>query len=120
MHQHGLDWFGSPSSGGKEADLQIRFAPGLALDPDGIGSYTAFGKMKDQKWPSGVTFQLLGIRPPVRLHAHPGMHSCCLGLWCPPLGKAACLQQSYWDATLIDSSCSAHLRFRITCTSSSP
>jgi hypothetical protein len=50
-------------AGQKLPDLQIRFVPGLALDPDGIGSYTAFGKMKDQKWPSGVTFQLLGVRP---------------------------------------------------------
>ena len=50
-------------AGSGAADLQIRLAPGLALDPDGIGSYTAFGKLKDQKWPSGVTFQLLAVRP---------------------------------------------------------
>ncbi|EIE18382.1 alcohol oxidase [Coccomyxa subellipsoidea C-169] len=54
------------TAGQSEPDLQIRFVPGLALDPDGIGSYTAFGKMKDQKWPSGITFQLLGVRPKSR------------------------------------------------------
>ena len=50
-------------AGQSEPDLQIRFVPGLALDPDGIGSYAAFGKLKDQKWPSGYTFQLLAVRP---------------------------------------------------------
>lgn len=58
-------YYGGWHAGGKEADLQIRFAPGLALDPDGIGSYTAFGLLnkKNMKWPSGITFQLLAIRP---------------------------------------------------------
>ena len=50
-------------TGQGDPDLQIRFVPGLALDPDGIGSYAAFGKLKDQKWPSGYTFQLLAVRP---------------------------------------------------------
>jgi hypothetical protein len=50
-------------AGQSQPDLQIRFVPGLALDPDGIGSYAAFGKLKDQKWPSGYTFQLLAVRP---------------------------------------------------------
>ena len=52
-------------AGGKEADLQIRFVPGCALDPDGIGSYSIFGQLnkKNMKWPSGITFQLLAIRP---------------------------------------------------------
>ena len=50
-------------AGQGDPDLQIRFVPGLALDPDGIGSYAAFGKLKDQKWPSGYTFQLLAVRP---------------------------------------------------------
>lgn len=50
-------------AGQSEPDLQIRFVPALALDPDGIGSYAAFGKLKDKKWPSGTTFQLLAVRP---------------------------------------------------------
>ena len=53
----------SACTGQGDPDLQIRFVPGLALDPDGIGSYAAFGKLKDQKWPSGYTFQLLAVRP---------------------------------------------------------
>ncbi|CAL5223510.1 g6037 [Coccomyxa viridis] len=56
------------TTGQSEPDLQIRFVPGLALDPDGIGSYAAFGKLKDQKWPSGTTFQLLAVRPKSRGH----------------------------------------------------
>ena len=56
-------WTVSARTGQGDPDLQIRFVPGLALDPDGIGSYAAFGKLKDQKWPSGYTFQLLAVRP---------------------------------------------------------
>ncbi|KAK9915579.1 hypothetical protein WJX75_001098 [Coccomyxa subellipsoidea] len=51
------------TAGQSKPDLQIRFVPGLALDPDGVGSYVMFGKNKDYKWPSGITFQLLNVRP---------------------------------------------------------
>jgi fatty acid photodecarboxylase len=49
-------------------DLQIRLTPGLALNPDGIRSYVEFGRLKEtgKKWPSGVTFQLLAVRPASR------------------------------------------------------
>lgn len=49
-------------------DLQIRLAPALALDADGIGSYVEYARLKEtgRKWPSGVTFQLLGVRPASR------------------------------------------------------
>ncbi len=45
-------------------DLQIRFVPGMALDPDGVSTYTRFGKFQQEgrKWPSGVTFQLVAAR----------------------------------------------------------
>lgn len=46
-------------------DLQIRFVPGMALDPDGVSTYVRFAKFQEQgkKWPSGVTFQLIACRP---------------------------------------------------------
>ena len=46
-------------------DLQIRFVPGMALDPDGVSTYVRFGKFQEQgkKWPSGTTFQLIACRP---------------------------------------------------------
>lgn len=46
------------------ADLQIRFVPGMALDPDGVSTYVRFGKFQKEgkKWPSGVTFQLIAAR----------------------------------------------------------
>jgi choline dehydrogenase-like flavoprotein len=45
-------------------DLQIRFVPGMALDPDGVSTYTRFGNFKKEgrKWPSGVTFQIVATR----------------------------------------------------------
>ena len=45
-------------------DLQMRFVPGMALDPDGVSTYTRFGKFKKEgrKWPSGVTFQVVASR----------------------------------------------------------
>ena len=45
-------------------DLQIRFVPGMALDPDGVSTYVRFGKFQEEgkKWPSGVTFQLVAAR----------------------------------------------------------
>jgi fatty acid photodecarboxylase len=49
-------------------DLQIRFVPGMALDPDGVSTYVRFAKFQEQgkKWPSGVTFQLIACRPQSR------------------------------------------------------
>lgn len=43
----------------------MRQVPALSLDADGVGSYVIYGKLKEQgrKWPTGITFQLLGIRP---------------------------------------------------------
>lgn len=56
------------TTGSGEPDLQMRFVPGFALDPDGVGSYIKFGELKKQglSWPSGVTFQLLACRPKSR------------------------------------------------------
>lgn len=53
---------------GSQADLQIRFVPGMALDPDGVSTYVKFAKFQKQglKWPSGVTFQLIACRPKSR------------------------------------------------------
>jgi choline dehydrogenase-like flavoprotein len=50
---------------GAPPDLQIRFVPGMALDPDGVSTYVRFAKFQEQglKWPSGVTFQLIACRP---------------------------------------------------------
>lgn len=47
-----------------QPDLQMRFVPSCALDPDGISSYIKFGELKKQglNWPSGITVQLLAIR----------------------------------------------------------
>ena len=49
---------------GAQPDLQIRFVPGMALDPDGVSTYVRFAKFQEQgkKWPSGVTFQLVACR----------------------------------------------------------
>jgi choline dehydrogenase-like flavoprotein len=55
-----------PVPGGSgQPDLQIRFVPGYALDPDAIQSYVRFGQLKAEgkKWPAGVTMQLLTARP---------------------------------------------------------
>lgn len=51
-----------------EPDLQIRFVPGYALDPDAIQSYIKIGHLREtkQKWPAGVTMQLLTARPKSR------------------------------------------------------
>ena len=67
------------------ADLQVRLAPGLALNPDGIGSYVEFGRLaaEGRKWPSGLTFQLLAVRP--RSH-----------------GSISLRSSSPWDAPLFD------------------
>lgn len=52
-------------AGNGTTDLQVRMVPALSLDADGVGSYVIYGKLKEQgrKWPTGLTFQLLGIRP---------------------------------------------------------
>lgn len=38
-----------------------------ALDPDGVSSYTAFGRLKAEgklkRWPSGVSMQSIAVRP---------------------------------------------------------
>ena len=67
------------------ADLQVRLAPGLALTPDGIGSYVEFGRMaaEGKKWPSGLTFQLLAVRPRSR-------------------GSISLRSSSPWDAPVFD------------------
>lgn len=54
------------ASSNSQPDLQIRFVPGMALDPDGVSTYARFGKFQEQgrKWPSGVTFQLVACRSP--------------------------------------------------------
>jgi len=52
------------TTGRGQPDLQMRFVPGFALDPDGVSSYVKFGEMKKQglSWPGGITIQLLAIR----------------------------------------------------------
>lgn len=56
------------TTGSGQPDLQIRFAPGFALDPDGVSSYVRFGELleKGEEWPPGVTFQILACRPKSR------------------------------------------------------
>ena len=75
----------SADLGSDVADLQVRLAPGLALNPDGIGSYVEFGRLaaEGRKWPSGLTFQLLAVRPRSR-------------------GSIALRSSSPWDAPLFD------------------
>ncbi|GAB4823239.1 hypothetical protein N2152v2_010285 [Parachlorella kessleri] len=48
-----------------QPDLQMRFVPGMALDPDGVNTYVRFARFQSQglRWPSGVTFQLIACRP---------------------------------------------------------
>eukprot|EP01025_Chloroclados_australasicus_P036179 TRINITY_DN367_c1_g1_i1.p1 TRINITY_DN367_c1_g1~~TRINITY_DN367_c1_g1_i1.p1 ORF type:complete len:618 (-),score=80.66 TRINITY_DN367_c1_g1_i1:475-2328(-) len=57
-------------AGSKLADLQMRFPPGFALNPDGVGSYVDFARLKAEgklkKWPPGITFQLIACRPKSR------------------------------------------------------
>jgi hypothetical protein len=45
-----------PTGDGGEPDLQIRFVPGYALDPDAIQSYVKIGQLKETKtkWPAGA------------------------------------------------------------------
>eukprot|EP00775_Hariotina_reticulata_P009838 gene9838-9997_t len=60
---------GSKQTGdGGEPDLQVRFVPGYALDPDAIQSYIKIGQLKEtkKKWPAGITMQLLTSRPKSR------------------------------------------------------
>eukprot|EP01026_Neomeris_dumetosa_P077708 TRINITY_DN8391_c1_g2_i5.p1 TRINITY_DN8391_c1_g2~~TRINITY_DN8391_c1_g2_i5.p1 ORF type:complete len:617 (-),score=85.60 TRINITY_DN8391_c1_g2_i5:159-2009(-) len=48
-------------------DLQFRFPPGYAINPDGVGSYVDFGRLRAEgkmdKWPPGITFQIIACRP---------------------------------------------------------
>ena len=73
------------SGRGGDPDLQIRLAPGLALNPDGISSYVEFGRLAGtgRKWPSGVTMQLLGVRPASR-------------------GRVSLASPDPWDAPVVD------------------
>jgi hypothetical protein len=43
------------AGGSGDPDLQIRFVPGYALDPDAIKSYIKIGQLQEtkQKWPAG-------------------------------------------------------------------
>lgn len=60
--------FVNTRGGAGEADLQIRFVNGYALDPDAIQSYIKIGQLQQtkKKWPAGVTMQLLTARPKSR------------------------------------------------------
>ena len=60
-------------AGDGKVDLQVRLVPALSLDPDGVNSYAAVGKLKEsgQKWPTGYTLQLIAVRPKCA-----GPHSC--------------------------------------------
>jgi choline dehydrogenase-like flavoprotein len=59
-----------------QPDLQIRFVPGMALDPDVIKAFVEFGNLKKagKPWPAGLTFQLLAVRP--RSKGSVGEHAC--------------------------------------------
>lgn len=48
------------AGGSSEADLQIRFVPGYALDPDAIKSYIKIGQLQEtkKKWPAGRLLRL--------------------------------------------------------------
>jgi len=65
----------TPAATGNLPDLQIRFVPGMSLDPDGVSTYVRFAHFQEQgkKWPSGVTFQLVACRP--RSRGCVGLHS---------------------------------------------
>lgn len=56
---------GVTCAGDGRVDLQIRLVPALSLDPDGVNSYAAVGRMKEtgERWPSGYTLQLIAVRP---------------------------------------------------------
>lgn len=51
-------------------DVQLRFVPGMALDPDGVSSYVEFARLQAsgilKKWPSGITMQVIAVRPESR------------------------------------------------------
>jgi hypothetical protein len=49
--------FSSCAGGSGEPDLQVRFVPGYALDPDAIKSYIKIGQLQEtkKKWPAGET-----------------------------------------------------------------
>jgi hypothetical protein len=51
-------------TGKGQPDLQLRVAAALSLDKDAIATYIKFAELKrtKEKWPPGITFQLLAIR----------------------------------------------------------
>lgn len=51
-------------------DLQMRFVPALSLDPDGVSSYSIFGRLKAEgfSWPTGWAYQIIACRPKSRGH----------------------------------------------------
>ncbi|CAM9780224.1 unnamed protein product [Laminaria digitata] len=53
--------FYKSSADKKASDLQLRFVPGRSTTPDGVKAYNTIGK--DGRPPSGVTVQVVGIRP---------------------------------------------------------
>lgn len=62
----GCDHGGFVRTAGQDLpDLQLRFVPGMALDNDGVSTYVRFARFQEQglKWPSGVTFQVIAVRP---------------------------------------------------------
>lgn len=53
------------TTGSGQPDLQIRFVPGMALENDGLKSYTTFANLYEKQglpYPDGITFQLLACR----------------------------------------------------------
>ncbi|GBF88787.1 choline dehydrogenase [Raphidocelis subcapitata] len=60
--------FVNTRGGSGDPDLQIRFVPGYALDPDAIQSYVKYGQLRKEgkAWPGGITMQLLTARPKSR------------------------------------------------------
>eukprot|EP01023_Acetabularia_acetabulum_P055008 TRINITY_DN6289_c1_g3_i2.p1 TRINITY_DN6289_c1_g3~~TRINITY_DN6289_c1_g3_i2.p1 ORF type:complete len:611 (-),score=97.45 TRINITY_DN6289_c1_g3_i2:461-2293(-) len=51
-------------------DLQLRFPPAFALNPDGVGTYVDYMRLKAEgklkKWPPGFSFQIIACRPKSR------------------------------------------------------
>ena len=57
----------TPAGDGGEPDLQIRFVPGYALDPDAIKSYIKIGQLQEtkKKWPAGEA-----VEQPLKVHLY--------------------------------------------------
>lgn len=60
------------STGSGQPDVQLRFVPAMAIDPDGVSSYVEFARLQASgvvtKWPAGITMQIVGCRPRSRGH----------------------------------------------------